>query len=54
MKNIHWKKRVDLENITLNIISYNDLIQAKKASSRSRDNADADELEKSHSSGSEI
>jgi len=40
-------QRVKIENIPINIISFSDLIQAKKKSKRLRDQADADELEKS-------
>lgn len=39
-------KKIMIDNVPLNIISYDDLIQAKKASKRLRDQADADELEK--------
>ncbi len=40
---------IELDNIQLNIIAYNDLILAKKSSKRMRDQADADGLEKSRS-----
>ena len=40
-------QKVKIENIPINIISFSDLIQAKKKSKRLRDQADADELEKS-------
>ena len=40
-------QQVELDNIQVNIIAYEDLIQAKKSSKRLRDLADAEELEKS-------
>jgi len=40
-------QKVKIDNICINIISYSDLIQAKKKSKRLRDQADAEELEKS-------
>ena len=40
-------QHIKIEDIPVNIISYSDLIQAKKKSKRLRDQADAEELEKS-------
>jgi hypothetical protein len=39
--------QIELEGLPVNIIAYDDLIQAKKSSTRLRDLADAEELEKS-------
>jgi len=46
-KNAH---QIDLEDIKVNIIAYNDLLSAKRSSNRLRDQADADELEKTRKS----
>ncbi len=40
-------KQIKLDGIAVNIIAYSDLIKAKKSSKRLRDQADAEELEKS-------
>lgn len=40
-------RQIELDDTTVNIIAYSDLILAKKSSKRLRDQADADELEKS-------
>ncbi|HGY57412.1 MAG TPA: hypothetical protein ENK44_17020 [Caldithrix abyssi] len=40
-------QKIEIDNIPLNIIAYGDLIQGKKSSKRLRDQADAEELEKS-------
>lgn len=37
---------IEIEGVSLNIISFDDLIQAKKSSQRLRDQADVEELEK--------
>ena len=42
-------KTIKMADIQINIIAYDDLIQAKKASKRLRDQEDADELEKCRS-----
>jgi hypothetical protein len=39
-------KKVEIDDIQINIIALNDLIHAKRASKRLRDQADAEELEK--------
>lgn len=43
-------KRVEYEGIQLNIISFEDLLACKRSSSRPRDLADADELQKTMAS----
>ena len=40
-------QQINLDDIPVNIIAYSDLIQAKRSSKRLRDQADAEELEKS-------
>ena len=40
-------QQIKMDDIQVNIIAYSDLIQAKKSSKRLRDQADAEELEKS-------
>jgi len=47
------KKRVQFDSIAVDIIDYQDLIQAKRLSDRLRDQADADELEKTDRHSSE-
>lgn len=44
-------QQVELDNIAVNIISYDDLILAKKSSKRLRDQADAEELEMNRKKG---
>ena len=44
------KKRIRLESLEIDIIDFQDLIQIKRQSSRLKDQADAEELEKSHPS----
>ena len=44
------KKRIHLESLEIDIIDFQDLIQVKRQSSRLKDQADAEELEKSHPS----
>jgi hypothetical protein len=41
-------KRIRLEGIPVNIISFEDLVQSKRSSDRLRDKADADELERTN------